>query len=305
MENIGHFSVKFDARKYSISSLVPPFIDFLLKTSEIDEMEFNRIVKIASSYPNDPRLVEMIRSAGDASAKVPYLIDDGETPESILTALREVAHPHWEYLNTLPGEVQSTIHTLLSVNKVPIGYEKYGILALLEIDRIQHEMTATLRTLMGGRKMAEECYQANVEALSELDRSWHILRQRTFPYWPKKTTIPEDSRMTFTGYYVNGRLKYINETYVIVDPPHGSDFLRFIPPILLRPLPEYQAVPETGSVDWLIREVGKVGRHFTRALLEIIREHLDAEEIALVAKNYDRINQEAREILDDFMTRFP
>jgi hypothetical protein len=58
-------------------------------------------------------------------------------------------------------------------------------------------------------------------------------------------------------------------------------------------------------VDWLIREVGKVGRHFTRALLEIIREHLAVEEIALVAKNYDRINQEAREILDDFMTRFP
>jgi hypothetical protein len=305
MKKPEHFSINFDARKYSISTLIPPFTDIILQASEIDEMEYGRIIDIAKSYPSDPRLVEMIRCAGDASAKVPYLIDEGETPESILETLRSVANAHIDHLNSLPSDVQSTIHTLLSVNKVPVGYEKLGIPALLEIDRIQREMTNSLRQLMSGRRMAEEFYQANLAALKSLDQSWHVLRQRTFPFWARKASIPEHSQMAFDGYFENGRLKFIYETYVIVDPPRVNDFNRFIPPILQRPLPEILAVPETGSADWLIREVGKVGRHFTRAILEIIREHLAVEKIALEVKNYALINQEAREILDEFMTKFP
>jgi len=305
MKKPEHFSINFDARKYSISTQIPPFTDIILQASEIDEMEFSRILNIATSYPSDPRLVEMIRCAGDTSAKVPYLIDEGETPATILETLRLVAKPHIDHLNSLPSDVQTTIHTLLSVNKVPVGFEKLGIPALLEIDRIQRGMTNSLKQLMYGRKMAEEFYQANLAALKSLDHSWHELRQRTFPFWARKATIPDHSQMAFDGYFENGRLKFIFETYVIVDPPHANDFSRFIPPVLLRPLPENLAVPETGSADWLIREVGKVGRHFTRALLEIIREHLAAEKIALEVKNYARINQEAREILDEFMTKFP
>jgi hypothetical protein len=64
-------------------------------------------------------------------------------------------------------------------------------------------------------------------------------------------------------------------------------------------------VPTIGSADWLIREVGKVGRHFTRALLEIIKEHLVAEQVALDSRNYALINQQAQEALQEYVHKTP
>lgn len=297
--------VKFNTKEYSILNLYPPFVDILLRISSIDQAEFQKIVKIAHSYSGDPRLVEMIRLAGDASAKVPYLLDEHETPESILATLRSIAAPHVTYLNGLPEKVQATIHTLLSVHKIPRGYEMYGIPALLEIDRIQGAMIAKLKEAMRGRKMAEEFYQANLAALQELDRDWQTLREGKFPFSRKSATIPPEAPMEFHGYFEGDRLLHIHETCVVVDPPRSSDFKKFIPPVLKRPLQEKTLVAATGSADWLIREVGKIGRHFTRALLEIIHDHLATEKIALDVRNYELINRAAHEILEDFIYRTP
>ncbi len=61
----------------------------------------------------------------------------------------------------------------------------------------------------------------------------------------------------------------------------------------------------TGSADWLVRVVGKVGRHFTRALLDIIVKHMEAERIHPHARDYDRINYEALDALRSFNERNP
>lgn len=305
MKKPEHMVVKFNTKEYSILSLHPPFTDILLKTTSIDHKEYLKIVEIAQGYPNDPRLIEMIRQAGDASAKVPYLLDERETPDSILATLRSIADPHVRYLGSLPEKVQSTIHTLLSINKLPVGYDHFAIPALLEIDRIQGEMTSDLKEAMRGRQMAEDFYRSNLAVLQELDRDWQKLRQRKYPYWQKSAFIPEESRMTYEGYFENNRMTHLFEACVIVDPPRSSEYKRFIPAVLKRPMAESTTVAATGSADWLIREVGKIGRHFTRALLGIIREHLKAEKIELDVRNYDLINKAAHEILEEFISRTP
>ncbi|HEY6074935.1 MAG TPA: hypothetical protein VIV15_16535, partial [Anaerolineales bacterium] len=103
----------------------------------------------------------------------------------------------------------------------------------------------------------------------------------------------------------HARLVSMHETCVIIDSPGARLLREFTPPVLRRPLPESAACPETGSADWLIRDVGKIGRHFTRALLTIIKAHLREEEVALEARNYERIHREAQEALQEFVKRAP
>ncbi len=91
MNKAGHFRIKFDTHEFSILSPIPPFVDILLKYSDIDHKEFEKIKQGTTEYSNDPRLIEMVRQAGDASAKVPYLLDESESAESILGTLREIA----------------------------------------------------------------------------------------------------------------------------------------------------------------------------------------------------------------------
>ncbi len=305
MKKAAQFSFDLNTKHYSVLSPIPPFVDILLSQSIIDEMEFKKIVSLIDTYQSDARLIEMVRLAGDTSAKVPYLLADGETPDTILTTLRQIAQPQVEYLAELPKKMQATIHTLLSVNRLPVGYEEFGIPALLEIDRMQGEMIKELRLLMAGRKLAEDFYQANLQALKELDQDWAKLRQGKIPYWPNILPVPQSARMHFDGQFEFGRLKYVRETCVVVDPPKAGDFKKYIPAVIHKPLAEHVAVPATGSADWLIRETGKIGRHFTRALLEIIKGHLAAEKIALDAKNYELIAREAREALDEKIMRLP
>jgi hypothetical protein len=61
----------------------------------------------------------------------------------------------------------------------------------------------------------------------------------------------------------------------------------------------------TGSADWLLREVGKIGRQFTRALVEIIKTHLAVEHAALGSRNFELINQQAQDTLREFIERNP
>jgi hypothetical protein len=77
------------------------------------------------------------------------------------------------------------------------------------------------------------------------------------------------------------------------------------PAVLRRPLPSHIPAPATGSADWLLREVGKIGRQFTRALVEIIKTHLAAERIALEARNYELITRQAHEALREFIEANP
>ena len=113
----------------------------------------------------------MVRKAGDASAKVPYLLDAHQTPASILSTLREIAQPHVERLNRIPEPLRSTIHLLLSSIKASrAAARRYAITALLEIEQIQEEMVRVLRGLMSGRELAREFFDENVAALKQLDR---------------------------------------------------------------------------------------------------------------------------------------
>jgi hypothetical protein len=305
MEKPTHFRIKFDTHEYSILVPVPPFVDILLKYSDIDHREFDKIKEKTGEYSNDPRLVEMVRLAGDASAKVPYLIDENETAQSILATLRKIAAPHVEYIHRLPEHVRATIYMLLSINQLPMKSEMVGIPALLEIDRIQGEMVVELHKRMHGRKMAKEFVDANISALHHLDNEWPKLRQSKTPYWPNQMVIPGDSRMTYEPIFDKEKLRFVSETCVIVDPPRMHDFKKYIPQVLVRPLPEHEKAPAIGSEDWLIREVGKIGRHFTRAMLEIIKDHLESERISLEVQNYELIDREAREALEDHIFQLP
>jgi hypothetical protein len=252
-------------------------------------------------------MIEMVRKAGDASAKVPYLMDAGETAYSILATLREIVQPHLEHIQSLPDKVQATIHLLLSINTVPRGCEVYALPALLEIDRIQGDIVRTLRHYMGGRPLARDFHNNLITALQILDRDWPRLRQGKGLRWPNSPLpLPAQAQMQYEPFFnTAGRLVSLRETCVIVDAPDAYKLQWFIPSVLRRPLPTNVPVPTIGSADWLIREVGKVGRHFTRALLEIIKAHLTAEQVALDSRNYVLINQYAQEALQEYVHKTP
>jgi hypothetical protein len=299
-----HHKNKVHLERFSVLAPFPPFVDVIFQCSPISPQEFHKIEEIAASYPNDPRLIEMVRKAGDASAKVPYLMESGETPRSILAALREAAQPQVERLKQLPEAVQATIHTLLSINMVPRGCEIYGIPALLEINRMQREITATLRGMMAGRQMAVEFHENNVTALKLLDQEWLRVRKTNAP-WPYVQSLPEKTQMQYIPIQYKNCVVSMREVCVIVDAPDARELRGMIPRVLQNPLPEDEMTPVTGSADWLLRVVGKVGRHFTRALLDIIGSHLEAERIHPDVQNFERINYEAHEALRGFIERTP
>jgi hypothetical protein len=97
----------------------------------------------------------------------------------------------------------------------------------------------------------------------------------------------------------------VRETCIIVESPGAHLLKRLTPPVLQRPLPTPELVPSPRSVDWLIRDSGKVGRHFTRALLGIIKAHLQAEQVELEAGNHELINRYAQDALEEFVKKTP
>jgi hypothetical protein len=294
-----------DTKRFHVLSPTPPFIDIFLQSSQIKKHEFPKILEVVNLYQNDPRLIEIVRQGGDASAKVPYLMDKGETAESILTILRSIAQPHVDWIQNSPAPLRATIQLLLSLNVVPKGCEMFALPALIEIDRIQGEIVNTLQNLMQDRQLALDFKENNLTALRLLDLDWPHLRGEISVRWPRKP-LPETARMQFEPTFDKAdRLISLEETCVIVDPPDISKLQNLTPPVLRRPLPAYIPVPSTGSTDWLLREVGKVGRQFTRALVEIIKNHLAAEQIKLEARNYELINQQALDALREFIEKTP
>lgn len=294
-----------DTGRYFVLSPIPPFVDIIFQSTVINKNEFSKIVNLAADYQNDPRLIEMVRKGGDASAKVPYLLEEGETADSILATLREIAQPHLEHMRSLSAPLQATIHLLLSMNTVPRGCEMYGIPALLEIDRIQGEIVTTLHNVMSSKQLAKDFHDHNIIALQLLDQDWPQLREKKSSLW-LKNSLPERPQMQYQPRYGKAdRLAHLQETCVIVDAPDTHMLQLFTPRILQRPLPTDVSVPTTGSADWLIREVGKIGRHFTRALLEIIKVHLSDEQVALESRNYAHINQHAQDALREFVEKTP
>jgi hypothetical protein len=291
--------------QYYILSPVLPFLDIIFQSMVIHKREFNKIVSLANTFRDDPRMVEMVTKCGDASAKVPYLIDERETKASILETLRGIAEPHINYLQRLPEDIQTSIHMILSLNVVPRGFEMFGIPALLELDRIQGDMIGALRRMMDERPLAKAFHQNNHAALKMLDLDWpRIRKEKTSRFSP--VLLPELAEMQYKPFFdKEDRLNYIQETCVIIDSPEEKILRQFIPNVLRDPLPYTEPVPGIGSADWLIRKVGKIGRHLTRALLGIIKERLAAENIPLEKDNYELINKSALESLSDYIQRMP
>ena len=297
--------ITIDTRRFHVLAPDPPFIEIFLQSSEIKRHEFTKIVNVVNHYQNDPRLIEMVRKGGDASAKVPYLMDKGETAESILALLRRIVQPHVEWIQALPAPLRATIQLLLSLNTVPKGCELYGIPALIEIDRIQGEIVNTLNVFMEDRQLAMDFKDNNLAALRLLDLDWPHLRGEKRDRWPR-SPLPETAKMQYEPIFNKAdRLTDLREKCVIVDPPDVSKLQKLTPPVLQRPLPSAIPAPVTGSADWLLREVGKIGRQFTRALVEIIKTHLAVEHAALETRNYELINQQAQDALREFIERTP
>jgi hypothetical protein len=296
---------KVDPDRFYILSPVLPFLDVIFQSGNITEKDFGKIVALAGKFPEDPRMVEVVTKCGDASAKVPYLLNDDETPETVLATLRGIAEPHIEYLNHLPENLQVTIRLLLSINALPRGYERYGIPALLELDRMQGEIVGALRRFMKDRRLAKMFHENNQKALRVLDREWPRIREeRTSRFSPFR--LPEHSTMQYEPFFdKEKRLQYIQETCVIVDSPNAKVLREFTPRVLQDPLPFNEPVPEIGSADWFIRRVGKVGHHLTRALLGIISEQLAAEHISVEKENYDVINRQALLALQNYIEKMP
>ncbi len=288
---------------FTVLAPTPPYVELILQCNHIGLAEFQKIAEKAAGYPNDPRMVEVVRKAGDASAKVPYLMDYGENAQSILDTLREVAQPHVEYINDLPDHLQATLYTLLSINMVPNGYEEYTIPALLEIHHIQKSIVERLHNLMQGRKLAEQFHKENQEALALLDKDWKKVRVGDVMWFFH--ALPERPQMQYVPLAFKDHLVAVREMCVIVDSPGAAELKKLTPPILQSPLPETEAPPVIGSADWLLRVVGKIGRNFTRAMLEIIEMHLEAERVEINMRNYDQINHEAQDALKWFVQTNP
>jgi hypothetical protein len=297
--------IKVDTDQFYVFSPILPFLDIIFQSINIRKHDYSKIVTLTDKFQEDPRMIEIVNKCGDSSAKVPYLIEAGETKESILKTLRGIAEPHIEYLHHLPDKVQSTIHLLLSINVLPRGYEMFGIPALLEIDRIQGEMIGTLQRLMKDRQLAKAFHDNNRTALQMLDRDWPRIREEKTSRF-STVLLPELAQMQYKPFFTKeGRLNYIQETCVIIDSPDVKILQQYIPHILNDPYPANEPVPMTGSADWLIRNVGKIGRHLTRALLGIIKERLAAEQIPLEKDNYELINQRALETLHNYVEKMP
>jgi hypothetical protein len=294
-----------DTGRYFVLSPIVPYLDICLQSIAINRHEFSQIEKFAQRYQNDPRLIEMVRKGGDASAKVPYLMDAEETPDSILATLRKIAAQHVERIRSLPDSVQATIHLLLSINTMPRGCEMCGIPALLEIDRMQGEIVQSLRSLMVGRKMAADFHSNNIGALKALDADWPRLRGASNLIL-SNSSLPETSRTHYRPVFSNAnRLVYLHETCVIVEAPDHRALRDLTPSVLQNPLPPNVPVPETGSADWLMRYIGKVGRHFTRALLGIMKARLETERVALEVNNYGLITEHALDAMRDYVEKNP
>jgi hypothetical protein len=294
-----------DTGHFYILNVTPPFVDICLQFASVHRREFPKIAAIVAGYPQDARLMEMVRMAGDASGKVPYVLEAGATRASILADLRDVAAEQMVSFQGMPEALQSTICLLLSINQVPHGCEAYALAALLEIDQMQEKMVRSLRELMSERQLAREFHHQNEAALQQLDLDWPRLRSERNVEWHTQP-LPEHPQMQYQPLYDHmDRLVGVRETCVVVDPPGARLLRRLAPPVLQRPLPSMDLVPSPRSVDWLIRDSGKVGRHFTRALLRIIKTHLEAEQVALEAGNHDLINRHAREALREFVNRTP
>ena len=305
MATLEHRKSPVNTEHFTILKPIPPFVDLCLRLADITPQEFARIARLAAGFPNDARLIEMVRQAGDASAKVPYLLDEYETPDTILQTLREIARPHVEHLRSLPEPLRETIHLLLSIHRTPRGCEAWVIAALLEMDRIQEQMIQVLQSLIPGRRLAADFHRDNVTALERVDWDWPRLRQGRSAHWHSQP-LPETPRMEYHPLFdEHGRLVSMYETCVIVPSPGARLLIELTPPVLRRPLPGSTPCPKTGSAEWLLRDVGKIGRHFTRALLNIIKAHLKEEQVALDARNYERIHRKAQEALQEYVKRAP
>ncbi len=158
---------------------------------------------------------------------------------------------------------------------------------------------------MSGRQIAQDFHRDNIAALEQLDQDWARLRSEKSSQWHTQP-LPEQSQMQYRPVFDHtNRLVDVRETCVIVESPGAHLLRRLTPPVLQRPIPTPELVPSPRSVDWLIRESGKVGRHFTRALLGIIKTHLKVERVELAVGNYDLINRYAQEALEEFIKRTP
>ncbi len=236
-----------DTRNFTVLNPVPPFVELCLRPASISAREFAKLSHLAAAYPNDARLVEMVRKAGDASAKVPYLLEAHQTPASILSTLREVAQPHVERLQRMPEPLRATIHLLLSINEVPHGCEEYAITALLEIEQMQEEMVRVLRGLMSGRILAHEFFEENVAALQKLDGDWPRLRKEKGSQW-HNYPLPDQPQIQYSPLFdAHDRLVSLRETCVIVDAPRAQMLKSFTPAVLQRPSAGLRA----GARDWL------------------------------------------------------
>jgi hypothetical protein len=158
---------------------------------------------------------------------------------------------------------------------------------------------------MKDRQLAKEFHDNNIAALKMLDEDWPRLRKEKSAHWPN-TPLPEKSQMKYEPFFTkDDRLVYLHETCVIVDAPNADTLQRLTHPILRSPHLANVPVPKTGSEDWLIRTVGKIGRHFTRAFLEIIKTRLAEEKVALESQNYELINRQALDALREFIEKRP
>jgi hypothetical protein len=158
---------------------------------------------------------------------------------------------------------------------------------------------------MSGRQLAHDFHRQNMAALQQLDHDWPRMRSEKRAQWHTQP-LPEQPQMQYHPIFDHSnRLVSVLETCVIVESPGARLLKRLTPPVLQRPLPTPELIPLPRSVDWLIRDSGKVGRHFTRALLEIIKAHLKAEQVELEASNYGLVNRYAQEALEDFVKKTP
>ncbi len=71
MADTEHRKHKVHLDRFTVLAPQPPFVDVILQSSQVKRAEFVKIAELAASYHNDPRMIEMVRKDGDASAKVP------------------------------------------------------------------------------------------------------------------------------------------------------------------------------------------------------------------------------------------
>lgn len=248
----------------------PPFVSPLLtaiRPDAIDEPMFDELVRRASPYTEKWLATNMVRQI-DMTGMTPYLIGTAVTPEDTLVTLLPLASEQLDRIGRFDDALEDEIFSSLWGGRTSIR-------ALMELDRIQSDMTDTLKGIMKGHPEAEAFRAANLKAIKNaaggdvlpspggfLDM---LMPTRSFTWLERTPSVTYRPKFD-----EDGRLVDVSQRYSLPDIPAKGTLLAILPKAFRRDTPGVDTDPKTPI--GFLRRLGKVGHPLPRAIVGVVAE---------------------------------